>query len=505
MAGPHTSEPGAASRERWLVAAGIATIVVARSAVLVFWEQAHFDADQAIVGLMAKHLAELRAFPLFYYGQNYMLGVEAWLAAPVFLVAGASVATLKLPLLAINVTVALLLLRIFERDVGLRPALAAVPVLFVALPAPGTAAHLLTANGGSVEPFAYALLLWMTRHRPNWGGFIFAIGFLHREFTLYAAAALLAIETLQGTLFTRDGIRRRLTMLRVAAEVWLLVQWLKYFSSAVGPGTGVDALVRPRDNIVSLTERLCIDLQSLPAGLWALVTVHWPVLFGARVQPLAELGVESTAWQGMPGGWLLLAGAILLAAAGIAVRLGTERRWRPEYDACAYLILVALFSSLGYVMARCGQLTLMRYELLSLLGAAGLGAWFLRAASSRTAVRLWVAITCGFVLIAAVSHARLLTQYVSKPPVNTRRVIANNLEARGIKYASADYWLAYSVAFLTNERVLVASEDVVRIQEYQRIVDEHRSEAFQISPHTWCSGFRQIPQTQLYVCPPGSF
>jgi hypothetical protein len=119
MAGPHTVEPSAARRERWLVGAGIATLVVVRSAVLVFWEQAHFDADQAIVGLMAKHLAELRAFPLFYYGQNYMLGVEAWLAAPVFLIAGASVATLKLPLLALNVVVALLLLRIFERDVGL--------------------------------------------------------------------------------------------------------------------------------------------------------------------------------------------------------------------------------------------------------------------------------------------------------------------------------------------------------------------------------------------------
>lgn len=505
MAGPHTPEPSAAGRERWLAGAGIAALVVLRSLVLVFWEQAHFDADQAIVGLMAKHLAELRAFPLFYYGQNYMLGVEAWLAAPVFVVAGASVAALKLPLLAVNVLVALLLLRIFERDVGLRPALAAVPVLFFALPAPGTAAHLLTANGGSVEPFAYALLLWLTRRRPNWGGFIFAIGFLHREFTLYAGAALLAIETLRGTLFTREGIRRRLTMLRVAAEVWLLVQWLKYFSSAVGPGTGVDALVRPRDNIVSLTERLCIDLQSIPAGLWALVTVHWPVLFGARVQPVAELGVESTAWQGMPGAWLLLGAAVVLAAAAVAARLGAERRWRPEYDACAYLVLVAGFSSVGYVMARCGQLTLMRYELLSLLGAAGLGAWFLRTASSRTAVRVWVAITCGFVSIAAVSHARLLTQYVSKPPINTRRVIANNLEARGIKYASADYWLAYSITFLTNERVVVASEDVVRIQEYQRIVDEHRSEAFQISPHTWCNGYRQIPQSQLYVCPPGSF
>ena len=503
MPGPHTAEPNAARRERWLVAAVIAAIVVVRSAVLVFWEQAHFNADQAIVGLMAKHLTELRAFPLFYYGQNYMLGVQAWMAAPVFLVTGVSVAALKLPLLAINIAVALLLLRIFEREVGLRPALAAVPTLFVALPAPGTALQLLQVNGGSVEPFAYALLLWLTRDRPNWGGFIFAVGFLQREFTLYALVALLTIELFRGRLFTRDGIGRRLTMLRVAAEVWLLVQWLKYFASAAGPGTTMEALRRPRDNIVSLAERVCLDMQALPGGLWALVTQHWPVLFGARAQPVAELGLESTVSQGAPGAWMLLAAVVLVAAGGVGVRIVTERRWRPEYDVCAYLVLVGLISSLGYVVGRCGQLTIIRYELLSVLGAAGLGAWFLRAASpSRTAVRVWMAIACGFVAIAAVSHGRLLTEYVLHEPENTNELIIKNLDARGIKYASSDYWFAYTIAFLSHERIIVASEDVVRIDEYQRIVDEHRSEVFGISRHSWCAGARPIPQASVYFCPP---
>src|SRR5687768_12086292 len=89
-------------RERWIAAAIVAFIVLARSAVFVFWEQSYYDSDQAIVGLMAKHLIEGRAFPVFYYGQNYMLGVEAYLAAPVFLIAGVSVTALKFPLLLIN-------------------------------------------------------------------------------------------------------------------------------------------------------------------------------------------------------------------------------------------------------------------------------------------------------------------------------------------------------------------------------------------------------------------
>ena len=61
----------------------LAALVLARSAVFVFAAGSQFDADQAVTGLMAKHLAELRAFPVFWYGQTYMLGVEAWLAPPV--------------------------------------------------------------------------------------------------------------------------------------------------------------------------------------------------------------------------------------------------------------------------------------------------------------------------------------------------------------------------------------------------------------------------------------
>src|SRR6476646_9646180 len=99
------------SRESRTLVAIAALLVILRSAVFVFWPQSYFDSDQAVFGLMAKHIAEGRAFPVFMYGQSYMLAVEAWLAAPVFLVAGVSVAALKLPLLIINVTIALLLLR----------------------------------------------------------------------------------------------------------------------------------------------------------------------------------------------------------------------------------------------------------------------------------------------------------------------------------------------------------------------------------------------------------
>ena len=144
-------------RERALVMAAVVALVAARSSVFLLWEQAAFDSDQAIVGLMAKHLAEGRAFPLFFYGQNYLLAVEAWMAAPLFWLPGPSVAALKLPLLALNVGVAALLVRLIEREMGLRPFLAGLASVFFVLASPGIANQLVTALGVSVEPFLYNL------------------------------------------------------------------------------------------------------------------------------------------------------------------------------------------------------------------------------------------------------------------------------------------------------------------------------------------------------------
>ena len=112
----HTATINNRTRERLLVALFVVGIVLIRSAVFVFWEETQFDSDQAVMGLMAKHLSEGRAFPVFFYGSNHILAVQAWLAAPVFLLAGVSVTALKFPILVINVVIALLLLRGLERD-----------------------------------------------------------------------------------------------------------------------------------------------------------------------------------------------------------------------------------------------------------------------------------------------------------------------------------------------------------------------------------------------------
>ena len=59
-----------------LACVAAALLVIARSWVYLRYEFLDFDADQAVIGLMAKHFAEGRAFALYQYAFDYVLVAE---------------------------------------------------------------------------------------------------------------------------------------------------------------------------------------------------------------------------------------------------------------------------------------------------------------------------------------------------------------------------------------------------------------------------------------------
>lgn len=493
---------------RWPWAAALAALVVARSFVFVFAAGSHFDSDQAVTGLMAKHLSELRAFPVFWYGQTYMLGVEAWLAAPVMAVLGATVTALKLPLLAINVAVTLLLFGSLVEDAGLAPARAAFASLFFALAAPITAAHYLTANGGNVEPCLYVLLLWRLRpgaeargakaaRRAVWFGLVLGAGFLNREFTIYGAVALLLIDAARRTLWTRAALGRWGVAFATASAVWIAVLVLRHYSSAAGPGTSTADLgsTLAANNLQQVVERLCVNPRAIAAGVRQLFTVHWPELFGLEPQPLADFGIESAVRQGFPGAaWLLVVVfGIPIVTWALGFRLWALGNRASRLDFCGYLVTTAVLSVAGYLVGRCGLIDFftMRYELLSPLGAAGLAAMFLRTERHRPLLIAWTACAAAVFAVSIVAHARLITEYAAHPPVPLKQDLIAALESRGVRYAYADYWTSYYVTFMTQERIIVASDAIVKVRTHNRLVDAHRSEAIRISRRP-CDGGQQL-------------
>ena len=489
-------------RAPWTVL--LAALVVARSLVFVLAPGSQFDSDQAVTGLMAKHLSELRAFPVFWYGQTYMLGVEAWLAAPVMAVLGATVTALKLPLLAINLAVAVLLFASLTEDAGLAPRPAAFSTLFFVLAAPITAAHYLTANGGNVEPCLYVLLLWRLRRRPVWFGLLLGIGFLNREFTIYGLFALLILEVARRTIFARDTARRYGVALVTAVGVWAAVLILRHYSSAAGPGTSTADLATSLagNNLAQVMDRLCFDPRAIASGVRLLFTTHWPELFGLEPQPLTDFGIESAVTQGWSGAaWLLLPvfGIPLVAWAldrrGSEDSAGTDRvaPRNLRLDLPSYLVIVALLSVAGYLVGRCGLIDFhtMRYELLSPLGAAGLAAVYLSRPRTPVIMGIWTASASAIFVLSLAAHGKLLAEYATHPPVPLKQDLIRALEARGVRYAYADYWTAYYVTFMTRERIIVASDAIVKVRGHNRLVDAHRAEAIRIS-RLPCAGGTQL-------------
>jgi hypothetical protein len=414
------------------------------------------------------------------------------------------VAALELPLLAVNVAIALLLFLGFTEDAGLEPAPAAFATLFFVLAAPITSAHYLTANGGNVEPCLYVLLLWRLRTRPIWFGLVLGVGFLNREFTIYGALALIILEALRRTLFTREAVHRYAVGFAAAAGVWVAVLALRHYSSAAGPGTSTADLAAalPANNIVQVVERLCLEPRAIASGVGQLFTVHWPELFGLEPQPLTDFGIESTVRQGLSGAAWLLVPVFGIALVRLLTLQGTSNRAHRSStighrssvtDFNAYLMTVALLSIAGYLIGRCGLIGFhtMRYELLSPLGAAGLAAAYLRDERTRAIAAVWAACAAAVFALSLTAHAKLIAEYLRNPPVPLKQDLIRALEARGVRYAYSDYWTAYYVTFLTQERIIVASDAIVKVRTHNRLVDAHRAEAIRISRNP-CPGGQQL-------------
>src|SRR5215510_4170658 len=89
------------------------------------------DGDEAVVGLMARHIAFLGERPVFYYGQPYLGSLEAFSAAPLFVLFNSSTFVLKLVPTAYSLGFAALTAVIARQLFGYGPALATAAYLAV--------------------------------------------------------------------------------------------------------------------------------------------------------------------------------------------------------------------------------------------------------------------------------------------------------------------------------------------------------------------------------------
>jgi len=423
---------------------------------------------------MARDLVSGRAFPMFMYGQRYLLCVSVWLCAPLFALFGASIVTLKLPMFAMNIAAVVMLWRGLRRE--LDPVGTTLAVLPFAIPSALVSSRLVEHQGGNIEPFVFVLAAFFLRQRPIWLGVLLGVGFLNREFTLIGLIALLVLDGLQGELLRRwkHHLTTIGTLAIVAGSLRLLANWsTSYYGAQAGPG-------KPKWE-----------------NLWGFVGQQLPSLFGALPRKLSEFNVASQ----LTVGHVAVGYALLLLCAAAAMVLAWKPLERRELNGMSsYLALVGIGQACAFVLVTpsAGDVMLVRYILLVLLGLCGLVALAWRRAVLRPIV---VAVIGLLTLSNLTGNLKLVHEYASGPPRRELNTLAEALLERGVHYALADYWTSFDLAWLTEERIIASPERGRgdRMARYSDELDLHRDEVYRISNEP-CTGGEAI--LRWYLCKP---
>jgi hypothetical protein len=313
-------------------------------------------------------------------------------------------------------------------------------------------------------------------------GLLLGFSILHREFAVLTVPALIVSEAATGELWDRANVRRAAMAAVGCALVWLVVDDVKLHLT--GASVALQAL--------SLRGQTCVDIPLGPR-VAALVGQALPLLYGGRPTPLQALRIDSPLAPGHWWMWWLVVATLAVMIVRIA------QHWRnraPGADAGlgVYLAVTGALSACVYPLS-CnvvyGAPPVLRYLLLALLLPVGLFAAFAICEPSPRAKWAAAGVFALWAAVNVVDHATLIAATIRRPPLGEHRALADALIDRGIRYASATYWDAYVVDFLSRERVIVASNDVVRVSAYQQEVAAHGADAVNLARQP-CQGFATV-------------
>jgi hypothetical protein len=336
------------------------------------------DGDECVLGLMAKHVAQGKEFPVFFYGQHYALStLEAAAGALGFLGFGVSAMSLKLAMLALWTVGVLFVFLAQSRFVGASRSFWITSVLVLN---PVWAAWSMKAGGGYITAFTTtAVLLWLlTNDRTRetvvrWlvAGVLTAVIYLAQPLWLPGLLPILAV-----VLFSRRRLSWGIGYLVVTAAAILLLKLATGTGTETwgGPTIGnpdlFGSLSRVGQQIyIFLTGSYYLSWAIEPPGrativlaiVWctalpAILLVQGHRLFTKRYCPLSHLLVVSVCatllaeWAllgARDARYLLPLGALLVALAGVELGDLVDRRLVPERAALVVTGVVLLLGSLS--------------------------------------------------------------------------------------------------------------------------------------------------------------
>jgi 4-amino-4-deoxy-L-arabinose transferase-like glycosyltransferase len=440
------------------LAVGMGILAVIFKIVLLAQDAFPFNADEAVVALMARHILA-GELPVFFYGQAYMGSLDALLVAAAFRVWGESITGVRLVqcvLYGSTVATAVVLAWRLHRKLWL----AGAAGLLLAVPSVNTTLYTTVSLGGYGEALLIGagllLAAWESWCAPRgwlsalaWGLLagvgIWAFGLV--LVFVVPSAALIAMSLRR--IDRRAAVRR--VLLTVAAAIVGLLPWLGWTISN-GPAAAVRELagsaiagVGPQGLLASLAYRglnLLLFGATVVVGLRPPWSVEW-------LSPwLAPLAV---------GFWLAVA-AYMVAA------LRRRDGARPGRWMLAGVIGMTL---LGFLVTPFGADPSGRYFLPLMIPMALFAAELLVAIRERYG-RAWAALPLAAILLFHLSSAAravsaepgFTTQFDAATRIDHEQdaALVRFLLAEGETRGYTNYWVAYPLAFLSQEQLLFVPE-----------------------------------------------
>jgi hypothetical protein len=430
-------------------------VAVALKLALLALETFPFHADEAVVGLMARHILQGR-WPAFFYGQAYMGSVDASLVAAAFALFGEGVGAIRLVQVGLYSGTVLTAMRLAE-EVSSSPAVPIAAGALMAIPTVNVTLYTTVSLGGYGEALLIGNLLlliglWASRSPSEtrlsglWAT-LAGLGFWGFGLTLVYSlpSGILLFRSLWRSL-DRPGFLRRAAVIvggaALGAAPWL---WSvastgvgSFLQELLGSAIAGSSPARPLAYLGSHALNLLIFGSTATLGLrppWEVRWLAWPLL------PVAV--------------------AFWIAALGLAAR-----RLRADRAARARWLLLGVTSAVvvGFWLTPFGADPSGRYFLplavpLAIWGAE-LAQWLAERVSRTLAIAAVLAVI-GFNLVGTLQSALQNPPGITTQFAPDARIDAADVEALvpllgdlGETRGYSTYWVAYPLAFLSGEELI---------------------------------------------------
>jgi len=458
---------GTAGRGTWWGVTCLLFLALALRAVILFTGQRYLRSDEAVVGLMAKHIVTRGERPLFLYGQPYGGGhaMVAYLAAPLFAAFGRSAiiltgisATISLANVAL---VWLILRRYFGREVALAGAglyAFSPPVVYQAFLVNGGTETFFLALAG-LYVFLRAYVDGRTERRTGLAaGLLSGLAWYAMDYALVYPATFVLLWVL--------GRRGRRT-------------WLGWYLSGFAMGCVPLAVYDLTHDFAHLRFMLAPApgvrmgfVEHFARALWGVFAGNLAAFFEGDIDNFKPAG---------PGGWLHGGVLVLSAISVVYAHRGWLGRagWRalrerampvPLVPVVFMLVYLVMYASAKFSLA--GVYTPPRY-LLPLCPFASVtiaAAW--AGARPGWPRRLGVVVVALLVARGAVVSLQVgMRPWHEEHGIRTsgRDIVklAEFLLSRGVRIAFAPYEIQWRLMFETDEAVVVTSRGISPLRRYE--------------------------------------